>query len=153
MFRWKHLTTFSIYLLYKRRVLEFRLLLSLHIDTEDHFKNIITLCFASQHFSHLPISLDWPSFFYREMILSWSGSGGKGWIFCQFYEGYFSHMYSTQTHDTPHFQDHPYVILLTSQPSEREILSSRFPSCVLLALSWNTTNENPSADKLSRALN
>ena len=28
---------------------------------------------------------------------------------------------------------------------------SRFP-CVLLALSWNT-NENPSADKLSRAIN
>ena len=30
---------------------------------------------------------------------------------------------------------------------------SRFPCCVLLALSWNTTNENPSTDKLSRAIN
>ena len=30
---------------------------------------------------------------------------------------------------------------------------SRSPSCVLLALSWNTTNENPSTDKLSRAIN
>ena len=30
---------------------------------------------------------------------------------------------------------------------------SRFPWCVLLALSWNTTNENPSTDKLSRAIN
>ena len=30
--------------------------------------------------------------------------------------------------------------------------SSRFPCCVLLALSWNTTNENPSTDKLSRAI-
>ena len=29
---------------------------------------------------------------------------------------------------------------------------SRFPCCVLLALSWNT-NENPSTDKLSRAIN
>ena len=28
---------------------------------------------------------------------------------------------------------------------------TRFPCCVLLALSWNTTNENPSTDKLSRA--
>ena len=34
-------------------------------------------------------------------------------------------------------------------------LTSRFPCCVLLALSWNTneTNENPSVDKLSRAIN
>ena len=33
--------------------------------------------------------------------------------------------------------------------------SSRFPCCVLLVLSWNTneTNENPSTDKLSRAIN
>ena len=31
-------------------------------------------------------------------------------------------------------------------------LPSRFPYCVLLALSWNT-NENPSTDKLSRAIN
>ena len=30
---------------------------------------------------------------------------------------------------------------------------SRFPSCVLLALSWNTINENPSTDKLSWAIN
>ena len=30
---------------------------------------------------------------------------------------------------------------------------SRSPCCVLLALSWNTTNENPSTDKLSRAIN
>ena len=30
--------------------------------------------------------------------------------------------------------------------------SSRFPCCVLLVLSWNT-NENPSTDKLSRAIN
>ena len=39
---------------------------------------------------------------------------------------------------------------------------SRFPCCLLLALSWNTnenqakrqkTNENPSTDKLSRAIN
>ena len=29
---------------------------------------------------------------------------------------------------------------------------SRSPCCVLLALSWNTTNENPSTDKLSRAI-
>ena len=29
----------------------------------------------------------------------------------------------------------------------------RFPCCVLLALSWNTTNENPSTYKLSRAIN
>ena len=32
-------------------------------------------------------------------------------------------------------------------------LPSRFPCCVLLALSGNTTNENPSIDKLSRAFN
>ena len=33
-------------------------------------------------------------------------------------------------------------------------IASRFPYCVLLALSWNTTtNENPSTDKLSRAIN
>ena len=31
-------------------------------------------------------------------------------------------------------------------------LASRFPCCVLLALSWNTTNENPSTDKLSKAI-
>ena len=31
--------------------------------------------------------------------------------------------------------------------------TSRFPCCVLLILSWNTTNENPSTDKLSRAIN
>ena len=31
---------------------------------------------------------------------------------------------------------------------------SRYPCCVLLALSWNTiTNENPSTDELSRAIN
>ena len=30
---------------------------------------------------------------------------------------------------------------------------SRFPCCVLLALSWNTTNENPNADKSSRVIN
>ena len=30
--------------------------------------------------------------------------------------------------------------------------SSRFPCCVLLVLSW-ATNENPSTDKLSRAIN
>ena len=30
--------------------------------------------------------------------------------------------------------------------------TSRSPCCVLLALSWNT-NENPSTDKLSRAIN
>ena len=30
--------------------------------------------------------------------------------------------------------------------------ASRLPCCVLLALSWNT-NENPSTDKLSRAIN
>ena len=30
---------------------------------------------------------------------------------------------------------------------------SSFPYCVLLALSLNTTNENPSTDKLSRAIN
>ena len=38
----------------------------------------------------------------------------------------------------------------------RELLApgpSRSPCCVLLALSWNTTNENPSTDKLSRAIN
>ena len=38
------------------------------------------------------------------------------------------------------------------------ILTSRFPCCVLLTLSWkttneNTTNENRSTDKLSRAIN
>ena len=33
-----------------------------------------------------------------------------------------------------------------------EVRGSRFPCCVLLALSWNT-NENPSTDKLSRAVN
>ena len=33
------------------------------------------------------------------------------------------------------------------------LLYSRFPCCVLLVLSWNTTNENPSAEKLSRAIN
>ena len=32
------------------------------------------------------------------------------------------------------------------------LLHSRFPCCVLLVLSWNT-NENPSTDKLSRAIN
>ena len=37
------------------------------------------------------------------------------------------------------------------EPS-RDFISSRFPCCVLLALSWNT-NENPSTDKLSRAIN
>ena len=26
---------------------------------------------------------------------------------------------------------------------------NRLPCCVLLALSWNTTNENPSTDKLT----
>ena len=31
-------------------------------------------------------------------------------------------------------------------------MCSRSPCCVLLALSWNT-NENPSTDKLSRAIN
>ena len=31
--------------------------------------------------------------------------------------------------------------------------ASRFPCCVLLALSWNTTSKNPSTDKLSRAIN
>ena len=30
---------------------------------------------------------------------------------------------------------------------------SRSPCCVLLALSWNTTNEYPSTVKLSRAIN
>ena len=30
---------------------------------------------------------------------------------------------------------------------------SRFTCCVLLALSWNTTNENPSTVKLCRAIN
>ena len=30
---------------------------------------------------------------------------------------------------------------------------SILPCCVLLALSWNATNENPSKDKLSRAIN
>ena len=30
---------------------------------------------------------------------------------------------------------------------------SRFPCCVLLALSWNTTNGNPSTEKLSLAIN
>ena len=30
---------------------------------------------------------------------------------------------------------------------------SRFPCCILLALSWNKTNKNPSRDKLSRAIN
>ena len=34
-----------------------------------------------------------------------------------------------------------------------QVFPSRFPCCVLLALSWNTTNENPSTDKLSRAIN
>ena len=32
------------------------------------------------------------------------------------------------------------------------LVHSRFPCCVLLAASWNT-NENPSTDKLSRAIN
>ena len=31
--------------------------------------------------------------------------------------------------------------------------SSRSPCCVLLALSWNTTNENPNTDMSSRAIN
>ena len=31
--------------------------------------------------------------------------------------------------------------------------TSRSPCCVLLALSWNTTNEYLSTDKLSRAIN
>ena len=35
---------------------------------------------------------------------------------------------------------------------ECQFFSSRFPCCVLLALSWNT-NENPSTNKLSRAIN
>ena len=38
-------------------------------------------------------------------------------------------------------------------PWQSVIFASRFPCCVLLALSWNTTNENPSTDKLSRAIN
>ena len=33
------------------------------------------------------------------------------------------------------------------------LVPRRSPCCVLLALSWNTTNENPSTDKLSRAIN
>ena len=36
--------------------------------------------------------------------------------------------------------------------ADTQIQPSRFPYCVLLALSWNT-NENPSTDKLSRAIN
>ena len=35
----------------------------------------------------------------------------------------------------------------------RVVQPSRSPCCVLLALSWNTTNENPSTDKLSGAIN
>ena len=40
-------------------------------------------------------------------------------------------------------------------PLRQEIRAgpSRFPCCVLLALLWNTTNEDPSTDKLSRAIN
>ena len=44
---------------------------------------------------------------------------------------------------------------LLRRPAPRTLLAmtiSRFPSCVLLALSWNT-NENPSTDKLSLATN
>ena len=39
------------------------------------------------------------------------------------------------------------------QNAVQECIYSRFPCCVLLALSWNTTNENPSTDKLSKAIN
>ena len=35
----------------------------------------------------------------------------------------------------------------------RVVQPSRSPCCVLLALSWNTTNENPSTDNLIRAIN
>ena len=38
-------------------------------------------------------------------------------------------------------------------PKGGPLKSSRFLCCVLLALSWNTTNENPITDKLSRAIN
>ena len=31
-------------------------------------------------------------------------------------------------------------------------ITSRFPCYILLTLSWNTTNENPSTDKVSRAI-
>ena len=42
----------------------------------------------------------------------------------------------------------------TSTSTNDMVNASRFPCCVLLALSWNTTtNENPSTDKLSRANN
>ena len=45
-------------------------------------------------------------------------------------------------------------LLSTNTKKDKIIIStSRFPCCVLLALSWNTTNENPSTDKLSRAIN
>ena len=53
---------------------------------------------------------------------------------------------------------HLHVLLALMHSTEksliigRRITSSRFPICVLLALSWNT-NENPSTDKLSRAIN
>ena len=42
---------------------------------------------------------------------------------------------------------------INSKPVNRGLTCSRFPCCVLLALSWNTTNENPRPDKLSRAIN
>ena len=37
--------------------------------------------------------------------------------------------------------------------SKLTVYTSRFPCCVLLALSWNTANKNPNTDKLSKAIN
>ena len=42
--------------------------------------------------------------------------------------------------------------LVVEAPRRGQGASSRSPCCVLLALSWNT-NEYPSTDKLSRAIN
>ena len=51
-----------------------------------------------------------------------------------------------------------YICLIAPQNHSRSKVlcvpyPSRSPCCVLLALPWNTTNENPSTDKLSRAIN
>ena len=60
----------------------------------------------------------------------------------------FSIRSSTRTLSNP-----PLSELHSDSTNSTRILSSRSPCCVLLALSWNTTNENPSTDKLSRAIN
>ena len=52
--------------------------------------------------------------------------------------------------NTQHFKSR--LVTMGSQSGHLGWCVSRFPCCVLLGLSWNT-NENPSTDKLSRAIN